>query len=156
MPSLSQKRISPFKAAQMQALVMDIEKYPEFLPWCKKAKIVKRLSEKNLHADLLINFKNFLEKYRSNVVFGKSAEDVYFVDVVAIEGPFKKLTNNWKFRDLENGGCEIEFFIDFEFNSFLLGKMLGAIFEKASEKMMSAFEERSKEIFIRHPEFIEG
>ncbi len=147
MPTLKQTKTSPYRAAQMQALVMDIEKYPEFLPWCKKAKIVEQISKQNLHADLLINFKNFLEKYRSNVTFGKDENNFYFVDVVAIEGPFKKLTNSWKFHDLESGGCEINFFIEFEFNSFLLGKMLSSIFERASEKMMSAFEERAQKVF---------
>ncbi len=146
MPSLSQTKKSPYSASQMHSLVMDIEKYPEFLPWCKKAKIVNEISAENLHADLLINFKNFLEKYRSDVTHGKDSSGTHFVRVNAIEGPFKKLVNSWKFRDLENGGCEIEFFIEFEFNSFLLSKMLGSIFEKASEKMMSAFEERAKEI----------
>jgi coenzyme Q-binding protein COQ10 len=149
MPSLSQTRKSPYSASQMYSLVMDIEKYPEFLPWCKKAKIVNEISETNLHADLLINFKNFLEKYRSDVTHKINSDGVYFVSVNAIEGPFKKLVNSWKFRDLESGGCEIEFFIEFEFNSFLLSKMLGSIFEKASEKMMSAFEERAKEVLAK-------
>lgn len=146
MPSLSQTRNSPYSASQMYSLVMDIEKYPEFLPWCKKAKIVNEISTTNLHADLLINFKNFLEKYRSDVIHGKDSDGTHFVRVNAIEGPFKKLVNSWKFHDLESG-CKIEFFIEFEFNSFLLSKMLGSIFEKASEKMMSAFEERARKIF---------
>lgn len=147
MPRLNQIRTLPYSAQQIYSLVMDIEKYPEFLPWCKQAKIIEIISEENLRADLLINFKSFFEKYRSDVKHGKSASDAYFVDVVAIEGPFKKLINRWKFRDLAEGGCEVEFFIKFEFNSFFLTKMLGTIFEKASQKMMAAFEQRAQEIF---------
>lgn len=142
MPSLSEKRILPHKAKKIYDLVMDIEKYPEFLPWCKQAKIIEVVSSNNLKADLLINFKNFFEKYRSDVKHGK-AQDDYFIDVVAIEGPFKKLENKWRIRDLENGKCEVEFFIDFEFNSIILSKLIGVIFEKATQKMMTAFEQRA-------------
>ncbi len=142
MPSLSEKRILAHKAQKIYDLVMDIEKYPEFLPWCKQAKIIEVISPNNLRADLLVNFKNFFEKYRSDVKHGKE-QDVYFIDVVAIEGPFKKLVNKWRIRDLEDGKCEVEFFIDFEFNSIILSKLIGVIFEKATQKMMSAFEERA-------------
>lgn len=144
MPQLNQIRILPHSAKKMYDLVMDIEKYPEFLPWCKQAKIIERISEENLRADLLINFKNFFEKYRSDVKHGQSSSNEFFVDVVAIEGPFKNLTNRWKFRDIGEGNCEVEFFISFEFNSILLTKMIGTIFEKAAEKMMTAFEERAR------------
>lgn len=147
MPSLTQTKILPYSASKMHQLVMDIEKYPEFLPWCKQAKIVKKISSQNLHADLLINFKNFFEKYRSDVKHGQNQDSSYFIDVEAIEGPFKKLNNRWKFRDLDNGKCEVEFFIDFEFNSIFLTKMIGFIFEKAAEKMMAAFEERANATF---------
>jgi coenzyme Q-binding protein COQ10 len=145
MPSLKQTKILPHKAAQIYDLVMDIEKYPEFLPWCKQAKIVEKISDENLRADLLINFKSFFEKYRSDVKHFKSSNEVYFIDVNAIEGPFKKLINQWKIRDLENGECEVEFFIEFEFNSIFLTKMIGTIFEKAAQKMMTAFEERARQ-----------
>ncbi len=146
MPSLTQIKTLPYNAQHVYQIVMDIEKYPEFLPWCKQARIVRTISNHNLEADLLINFKNFFEKYRSDVKHGYSSEAVYFIDVVAIEGPFKKLVNQWKFRDLENGSCSVEFFIEFEFNSFFLTKMLGGIFEKAAEKMMTAFETRAAEV----------
>lgn len=150
MPSLRQTKILPFSAPLLFDLVMDIEKYPQFLPWCKQTKIVRQISENNLEADLLVSFKNFFEKYRSDVKYGKSSENIYFVDVVAIQGPFKKLINQWKFRDLEDGKCEIEFFIDFEFNSFLLSKMLGGIFERATEKMMQSFEDRARELAAKN------
>lgn len=146
MPALTQTKTLPYSAEKIYELVMDIEKYPEFLPWCKQAKIIEKISEQNLHADLLINFKSFFEKYRSNVSHGKSGLNSYFVDVVAIEGPFKKLVNQWVFRDLENGKCEVKFFIDFEFNSIFLTKMVSPIFAKAAEKMMTAFEERAGKV----------
>jgi coenzyme Q-binding protein COQ10 len=144
MPSITQSRTLPHKASHLYDLVMDIEKYPEFLPWCRQAKIVKKISDENLQADLLINFKNFFEKYRSDVKHGESSVGAYFVDVVAIEGPFKKLVNKWEIREVGNDKCEVKFFIEFEFNSIFLTKMIGGIFERATEKMMMAFEERAK------------
>ena len=66
---------------------------------------------------------------------------------MAIQGPFKSLVNKWRFKDISDNRCEVEFFIEFQFNSFLLGKMLGGIFEKATQKMMIAFEDRAKDIF---------
>jgi coenzyme Q-binding protein COQ10 len=144
MPHLTQTRVLPYSAKEIYDLVMDIEKYPEFLPWCKQAKITAVISDKNLHADLLINFKSFFEKYSSNVEHQKTL-DGYEVSVVETKGPFKFLVNRWKIREVENKKCEVEFFIEFEFNSIFLTKMIGAIFEKAAEKMMEAFENRAKE-----------
>ena len=146
MPSLTQIKTLPHSAKQMYDLVMDIEKYPEFLPWCKQARIIKIISDQNLHADLLISFKIFSEKYRSDIKHGISYDDGYFIDVVAIEGPFKKLINRWKFCAIEETKCEVKFFIDFEFNSVFLTKIIGTIFEDAAKKMMMIFEERAKEI----------
>ncbi len=155
MPSLTQFKILPYSAKEMYDLVMDIEKYPEFLPWCKQAKIVNRLSDNLLCADLLINFKHIFEKYRSEVKYGKDEENVYFVDVIAIQGPFKSLVNKWKFYDIENGCCHIEFFIEFQFNSIFLTKMLGLIFGRATQKMMEAFEDRAKELASSKIQFLE-
>ncbi len=148
MPALTQTKTLPYSAQKIYELVMDIEKYPEFLPWCRQAKIIEKISQENLRADLLINFKNFFERYRSDVKHGESRIGEYFVDVVAIEGPFKKLINKWEFRDLENGKCEVKFFIEFEFNSLFLTKMISPIFEKAAEKMMTAFEERAGKLHL--------
>lgn len=147
MPSFYETKILLNKASQIYALVMDIEKYPEFLPWCKHARIVDRSSDQNLQADLLINFKNFFERYRSDVNHGKSSENSYFIDVMAIEGPFKNLVNRWQIEGISEQSCEVKFFIEFEFRSSLLNKMIGTIFTKAAEKMITAFEARAKATF---------
>lgn len=150
MPSLTETKIFSYPAHKIHELVMDIEKYPQFLPWCRQAKIVEIISPHNLHADLLINFKNFFEKYRSDVKHGKQGEDLYFIETRAIEGPFKSLFSSWKIRELASNKCEVEFFIEFKFNSFILEKMIGSIFEKAALKMMQSFEDRARELFANH------
>jgi len=145
MPEVKKHKKLPYSAKDIYDLVMDIEEYPQFLPWCKNAKIIEALSVNNLHADLLINFKGFLKRYRSSVEHG-SDNGVYKIDVNAISGPFKKLHNHWKIIEIDDKSCDVEFYIDFEFDSKILTKLIGVIFERANEKVMGAFEERAKEV----------
>jgi coenzyme Q-binding protein COQ10 len=145
MPNFSQSKILPHKAEDIFNLVMDIEKYPEFLPWCKSAQINEKISKNNLKATLLISFKGFMEKYKSDVNFGKNKSG-FFIDVKAIEGPFKKLTNNWVIEEIDENSCHVKLDLDFEFNSIILSKLIGLIFAKACQKMVSAFEERALEL----------
>ncbi len=152
MPILSQTKIIPYSAKQIYNLVMDIEKYPEFLPWCKQAKIVTRISDRNLQADLLINFKNFFEKYRSDVTHCEVKEEngsAYCINAIAINGPFKNLLNQWKISEVETNRCRVDFLLEFEFNSIILGKMIGLVFESAAEKMIAAFEDRAREVYSK-------
>lgn len=146
MPSLNETKTFAYPAHKIHELVMDIEKYPEFLPWCRQAKIIDRVSSSELTADLLVSFKNFFEKYRSEVKHGKHGAE-YFIETRAIQGPFKSLFSSWKIREIAENKCEVEFFIEFQFNSFILEKMIGGIFEKAALKMMRSFESRAQELF---------
>ncbi|MES2677792.1 MAG: type II toxin-antitoxin system RatA family toxin [Pseudomonadota bacterium] len=146
MPSHSEIKNLPYSAKQMFDLVLDVEKYPEFLPWCLAAKITKKLDAENFEADLAINFKGFTQKYSSNIQASQNNNSEFLINVSAIDGPFKNLTNRWQFRNIA-GGCQVEFFIDFEFKSMILGKMIGMIFEKATDKMIDAFENRAQTIY---------
>lgn len=147
MPSFKQSKILPYSAKQMFDLVIDIEKYSEFLPWCKNARIISKISPENIQAELLINFKNFFEKYTSDVQFAMLENGEYFVDVVAIKGPFKSLINKWQFIPMNQNQCLVEFYLEFEFNSKILSKMFSTIFHNATQKMMSAFEDRAKKLY---------
>ncbi len=147
MPKFQEIKKLNYKVQEIFDLVMDIEKYPEFLPWCKKAQIIAFNSENNLQADLLINFKGFMEKYRSDVSFFQDEYKNYIVESIAIQGPFKKLFSKWKISKIDENSCEVEFEIEFEFNSFILQKMIGLIFENATKKMMNSFENRAFELY---------
>ena len=147
MPFFKQSKILPYSAKQMFDLVIDIEKYSEFLPWCKNARIISKISPENIQAELLINFKNFFEKYTSDVQFARLENGEYFVDVVAIKGPFKSLINKWQFIPMDQNQCLVEFYLEFEFNSKILSKMFSTIFHNATQKMMSAFEDRAKKLY---------
>ena len=150
MPSHSEIKTLHYSAKQMFDLVLDVEKYPQFLPWCPAAKIIKRFDSKELNchfeADLVIHFKGFTQKYSSDVKAAKNLNGEFIINTTAIDGPFKNLVNHWQFQDI-TGGCQVKFFIDFEFKSLILDKMIGMIWQKATNKMIAAFETRAQTIY---------
>ena len=142
MPTHAEEKHSPFTAQQMYNLVADVEKYPEFLPWCMATRI-KSHEDNVMIADMVIGFKLIREKYTSEITLIPNKQ----VNINYKNGPFKYLNSHWKFIEDENGGCLIDFFIDFEFKSALLQKLMGAVFNEAVHLMMSAFEKRAKELY---------
>ena len=115
MPKHSETRVLPHTPEQMYSLVADIGRYPEFLPWCVGARIVRQ-SEREVLADLLIGFKVFRERFRSKVDLEPAT---LTIDVAYVEGPMRYLENHWHFRPHPDG-CEVDFRVDFEFRSLLL------------------------------------
>ncbi|SCA55069.1 Oligoketide cyclase/lipid transport protein [Candidatus Terasakiella magnetica] len=142
MPTHAEIKKSPFSAAQMYALVADMAKYPEFLPWCVATR-VRSLEGNHMVADMVIGFKMIREKYTSEVTLDQDKE----VKIVYKNGPFKYLHSHWKFEDEADGGCTIDFFVDFEFRSALLQKLMGAVFNEAVQLMIGAFEKRALELY---------
>jgi coenzyme Q-binding protein COQ10 len=147
MPTHAEKRIVPHSAAQMYDLVADVNAYPQFLPWCAAARVRKRHPEGErevLNADLVISFKVFREKFGSRVTLtpGECKIDVEYLD-----GPFRHLNNHWVFRDLPEGGCEVDFFVDFEFKSAILQAVIGMVFNEAMQRIVQAFESRADSLY---------
>lgn len=141
MPTHAEKRVLPYKPEQLYALVADIEKYPEFLPWCVASRIRRR--EGNvLYADLMIGFKMVRERFTSRVELGDGR-----IDVAYTEGPFSYLNNHWIFLPTDDGGCLIDFYVDFEFRSKMLQKIIGVLFNEAVRRMVAAFETRARELY---------
>ena len=141
MPTHAEKRFLPYTPDQMYGLVADIEKYPEFLPWCLASRIRKR--EGNLVvADLMIGFKMVREKFTSRVTLSPPDR----IDVAYAEGPFHYLNNHWIFVPAE-GGCLVDFYVDFEFRSKILQKIMGALFGEAVRRMVAAFEGRANQLY---------
>ena len=142
MPIHSERRVVPYSPRQMYGLVADVDRYPEFLPWCVAARVRQR-SETLLVADLMIGFRMFRERFTSRVSLKESAQRI---DVVYAEGPFKYLENHWAFRDHPEG-CEIDFYVDFEFRSRLLQKVIEGLFTEAVRRMVAAFEDRARALY---------
>ena len=142
MPTHSETRILPYTAEQMFSLVMDIEKYPEFLPWCIGARINSK-SKNDLDADVLIGYKMFREKFSSRVHFTRPKE----VEVEYLKGPMRHQHNKWVFKDLKENECQIDFYVDFSLNAKLLESLVDQFFHKALVKMINAFEGRAMDVY---------
>ncbi|RLJ41670.1 coenzyme Q-binding protein COQ10 [Litoreibacter meonggei] len=146
MPSHREKRKLPYSADQMYALVADVAKYPEFLPWCSAARIRSRAEEgaaEVMLADLVISFKVFRERFGSKVTLW--ADDMK-IDTEYLDGPFKFLKSTWDFRALGDCECEVEFFVEFEFKNRILQGAAGLFFNEAMQRVVRAFEARAQEL----------
>ena len=142
MPTHAEQRILPYTPEQLFALVADIERYPEFLPWCVGARIRERKPDL-IVADLIIGFRMFRERFTSRVALDPPRR----IDVAYTEGPFRYLNNHWVFEPMPDGGCRIDFFVDFEFRSRVLQKIIGVLFHEAVRRMVSAFEGRARQLY---------
>lgn len=131
---------SPYTPEQLKSMVLDIERYPEFLPWCRAARITERHAEYFL-GELVISFNHLTERYTSKVSCAGNE-----IHVELVKGPFKQLTNHWRFEPTATGS-NIHFHLEFEFKSKILDTLMGGMFTRATEKMVAAFSERADTLY---------
>ena len=141
MPTHAERRFLPYRPEQLYDLVADVERYPEFLPWCLASRVQSR-QDNVLTADLVIGFTMIREKFTSRVTLTPKSR----IDVAYTRGPLRYLNNHWIFEPAP-GGCTIDFFVDFEFKSQLLQKVMGALFGEAVRRMVGAFEARAHALY---------
>ncbi|WP_321363925.1 type II toxin-antitoxin system RatA family toxin [uncultured Celeribacter sp.] len=147
MPTHQETKHMPFSADQMYALVADVESYPKFLPWNAAARIRSRTDmgdHELMLADLVISFKVFREKFGSKV---KLFSEERRIDTEYLDGPFRYMKSWWKFTPAEDGGCDVEFFVDFEFKNAILQSVIGMVFNDAMQRIVRAFERRAAELY---------
>jgi len=146
MPTHSETRTLPYSAQQMYDLVADVASYPKFLPWCAAARIrsvTPKGDAREMLADLVISFKVFRERFGSRVLL---RDEAMSIDTEYLDGPFKFLKSTWDFKDVE-GGCDVSFFVDFEFRNVILQKAIGLVFNEAMHRIVAAFEARAAELY---------
>jgi coenzyme Q-binding protein COQ10 len=147
MPSHSETRTLRYTADQMYALVADVARYPEFLPWTAAARVRKVTAREDgselMEADLVISFKVFRERFGSRVELYPQERHIA---TEYLDGPFKYMRSNWRFRDVE-GGCEVAFDVDFAFKSRLLQSAAELFFYEAMKRVVRAFEERADALY---------
>ena len=146
MPQHSESRILPYAPEQIFALVADVERYPEFLPWCVACRITDRPSPTEFIADLAVGFKMVREQFTSRVILTPYERIV----VSYLKGPFQHLENRWQFNAVD-GGTRVDFSLQFEFRSALLQTLIGALFEEAVRRMVAAFEARANKLYGTRP-----
>ncbi len=146
MSSASIKKIISCKKKQLIEMVLDIEKYPEFVPWCIEGKIHEKIETEDLiqiKGHLKVGKKFLNETYNSLVLFHKQKD---LIIVTNISGPFKHLENEWKFKEI-NEKTQLEFNIDFELKNSFLNKIMQKYFDFGLNKIADAFEERALKIY---------
>lgn len=146
MPTHSETRFLPYTAQQMYNLVGDVARYPEFLPWCAAARIRSESQQGDsvvMEADLVISFKVFRERFGSRVVLWP---EIKKIDTEYLDGPFKFMKSNWSFEDVD-GGCNVTFFVDFEFKNAILQSIIGVVFNEAMTRIVRAFERRAQALY---------
>ena len=148
MPTHQETRRLPYTATQMFDLVADVGAYPQFLPWNSAARIRSRTPVEGggevMEADLVISFKVFRERFGSRVTLWPEQKKI---DTEYLDGPFKYLKSTWSFRDLPEGGCEVHFFVDFEFKNAILQGIIGMVFNEAMQRIVRAFEKRAAQLY---------
>ena len=145
MPKASVKRLIDNRKDKLIEFVLDIEKYPEFVPFCQGAKVYKREQKGHviiIVADLTIGKGPFIDTYKSDVKFNKKDDTVF---VTNIDGPLNYLENNWKFKE-QGDLTEVTFDVDFEIKNKFLNILMTKSFQFGLEKIADAFQERAESL----------
>src|SRR5829696_10075919 len=147
MPTFRTNRTVKHTPDQMFTLVADVERYPEFLPLCEDLRIMRRVQSgegiETLVATMAVGYKAIQESFTTRVTLDRPR---LRITVEYVDGPFQYLENRWSFRETP-GGCDVEFYINYEFKSFALGLLMGSMFDKAFRKFTEAVEVRANEIY---------
>lgn len=143
MPTHQETRILPYTPDQMFDLVADIKRYPEFLPWCSAARIIRDDGE-TVIAELTIGYKMIRERFTSRVSLDRKNR---VIQVSYISGPLKALRNEWRFTPEKKKQCTVDFFVQFEFSNPIFTGLMNMFFDVAFRQMVGAFEKRAAEIY---------
>jgi len=146
MPKASVKKLIQCKKEQLIDLVLDIEKYPEFVPFCVDAKVYEKKDKGNLLlivADLTIGKGPFKDTYKSDVKYNKKEDSIF---VTNLDGPLKHLENTWHFKE-KNNITEVSFEVDFELKNEFLNIVMTKSFQFALDKIADAFQKRAEDLF---------
>jgi coenzyme Q-binding protein COQ10 len=141
MPTHAERRIVRYRPDQLFDLVADVEKYPQFLPWCVATRVRHR-TEHELLADMTIGFGPFRESFATRDALDRPNS----VRVRYETGPFRYLNNQWDFHPHPDG-TEVAFFVDFEFRSRILQSAIGVVFNEAVRRMVNAFQKRAHDVY---------
>ena len=144
MPGIREVHALPYSPEQMFDLVADVARYPEFLPWVVATRI-KSNTDTEMVADMLVGFKAIREKFTSKVMKDRPRQ----IDVHYLDGPLRDLDNNWTFKEMSDGGCEVHFCVDFTFRNAMFEAMAGQYFDRAFRRMVDAFEQRADQLYGR-------
>ena len=135
-----------FPKKELINLILDINNYKDFLPWCKNSIVTNDREENSkriIFADLEIGYKQIADTYTSEVIFDIENSQII---VKPVSGPIKKLTNIWEFKEITEKSCEVNFYIEIELNNFILNAVFEKFFDAGFEKIFTSFESQAKKV----------
>ena len=142
MPTHAEQRLLPYSPEEIFDVVADVDRYAEFLPWCRASRVTRRDGD-TIYADLVIGVRMMRERFSSKVTLSRPDA----IDVEYLKGPMRYLNNHWRFFARPDGTCLVDFYVDFEFRSALMHRLIGALFNEAVRRMVAAFEARARQIY---------
>lgn len=142
MPEVSKTVIVSFLPEQIYKLVDDIERYPEFLPWCTGSGVLSREADV-MRATLKVGFRGIKQSFSTE----NHNSPPHQITMKLIDGPFRSLDGRWRFIDLAGKGCKIEFNLAWDFSSRVLGALVGPVFSHIADTMVEAFVKRAEKVY---------
>ena len=142
MTTIKKSALLPYSAAQMYALVDDIESYPKFLPWCKDARVFSRTAEE-VYAEIHIAYGALNKSFST----ANRLQQDKIIEMRLADGPFQQLQGYWSFAELNNTGCKISLELDFKFSSKLIELVIGPAFNYIGNTLVDAFCQRAKQVY---------
>lgn len=142
MHSIKRTVLLPYSAAQMFALVADVEKYPEFMPWCGGAQVKEHL-EDGMVASIIISFAKIKQTFTTR----NRHEYPNKIELKLVDGPFSSLQGTWSFIELDETACKVEFVLDYAFNSRPLELLIGPVFNRIANSFIDSFTQRAQKLY---------
>lgn len=142
MPTIQRSSVVAYSPQQMYELVHDVERYPEFLPWCQSTQVHSRTEHEQV-ASISMSKGPLRQTFttRNPLIPGEQLE------VHLVKGPFKKLQGCWRFEPAGQGGCKVSLSLEFEFSNRLLAATIGPVFAQITRSMMDAFIKRARSVY---------
>lgn len=142
MTAVIRTALVPYSAAQMFDLVDAVERYPEFLPWCSSTEVLYR--DQNLtRAAIGINFRGVRQRFSTD----NRKQPPVLMTMQLIEGPFRSLDGAWRFTALDSASCRVDFQLNYEFSTLLLGRLVGPVFGHIAGSLIDAFLRRAEQVY---------
>ncbi|MDA8364704.1 MAG: type II toxin-antitoxin system RatA family toxin [Gammaproteobacteria bacterium] len=144
MTTIHKSALLPYSAAEMYVLVADIEAYPQFLPWCGGARVLKREGD-SVTAAIDIDYGGIHKTFTTR----NDGRPVELMEMRLVEGPFRHLLGHWRFTPLDERACKVSFDLEFEFSSRMLGLVVGPVFQHIANGMVDSFRVRAVQLYGR-------
>ena len=144
MANIKHSTVVPYSAEQMYALVNDVERYPEFIPWCIESEVIDP-TENELKARLCFSGHGFTKFFTTRNRLEKNKS----ININLVDGPFKQLEGGWYFEDLGSGRSRISVDMSFEFSNRMVAMLIGPLFQTAADSLIEAFKQRADQVYGR-------